>query len=111
MKNTEESVMSILLDYDNTKKERAIEYCEKKLAPLEEADKNKGTDYVHTLEVYLESGNDLLHSAEKMFIHRNTMINRMRKISTLLGVDVNSPKERAELNNVYFVLNHYNIKL
>ena len=102
---TEENVMCILLK-STASKEKVIEYCEKKLAPLEEADRKKGTDYIHTLEVYLDNGNDLLHSAEKMYIHRNTMINRMRKISALLGVDVNAPKERAELNNIFYVLNH-----
>lgn len=104
--NNGENIIYLLLDNDGHK-EQVIEYCERKLAPLEESDRLKGTDYIHTLRVYLENGNDLLHSAEKMYIHRNTMINRMRKISTLLGVDVNEPKERIELNNIFNILSYY----
>lgn len=106
---TETSVLYLLLE-DANNKDKVIEYCEKKLSPLEEIDRLRGTDYVHTLEVYLENGNDLLHSAEKMYIHRNTMINRMRKIASILGEDVNNPKVRAEYNNIYFALNYYSGK-
>lgn len=97
----EENIIGILLESNEEKKEKVLAYCKKKINPLEEMDQKKGTDYVHTLAVYLENGNDLLHSAEKMYVHRNTMINRMKKITDLLGVDINDPKERVELNNVF----------
>lgn len=104
----EQSVLYLLLEENKENKEKVLEYCEKKLSPLEEIDRLRGTDYVHTLEVYLENGNDLLHSAQKMYIHRNTMINRMKKITSILGEDINDPKVRAEYNNIYFTINYFN---
>ena len=101
----EESVLELLAG--SKSKEEILAYCFRKLQPLEEADRITGSEYVKTLKCFLNCGNDMLHAAEKMYIHRNTMINRMRKINGLLNTDMNDVKVRNEYSNVFWVLSYY----
>lgn len=111
MKNKEQdidgetSVLEMLLN--GRSKEEVLSHCFRKIQPLEEADRITKSEYVQTLKCYLECQNDLLHAAQKMYIHRNTMINRMKKINALLNVDVNDVKVRNEYWNVFRVLEYY----
>lgn len=101
----EQNLLEMLLN--SRPKEEILSYCFRKIQPLEEADRITKSDYVQTLKCYLECKNDLLHAAEKMYIHRNTMINRMKKINALLNADINDAKVRNEYWNVFQVLAYY----
>lgn len=61
--------------------------CYEKLRLLLESDERDGTEYFKTLYTYLENGNSYIRTAEKLFIHRNTVFQRMKKISELLQAD------------------------
>ncbi len=100
-----QSLLELLLE--NEPKEEILAYCFQKIQPLEESDRIMGTEYVKTLRCFLESGNDLLHASEKMYIHRNTMINRMKKINSLLNMNVNDVEVRNEYCNIFKVLKYY----
>jgi hypothetical protein len=89
------------------KKEELLAYCRMKLQPLTEADKVLKSEYIKTLKCYLECNNDLLHTSQRMYIHRNTMINRMKKITALLDVNVNAVDIRNEFYNIFKVLDYY----
>jgi len=54
------------------------------LAPLLEHDERHRTDLVATLEVYLETRNAAL-AARRLFVHYNTLKNRLRLIEELVG--------------------------
>ena len=110
-KTTEESqtVLSMLLG--GADREKLLCYCYKRLQPLIEADKFLRTEYVFTLRKYIECGNDLLHTAQEIYIHRNTMINRMKKISVLLEENVNDPFVRGDFQNIFQVLEYYGEEL
>lgn len=101
----ETSMLELLLAGKNN--EELLAYCRMKLQPLTEADKVLKSEYVKTLKCYLECNNDLLHTSKQMYIHRNTMINRMKKITALLGVNINSVDVRNEFYNVFKVLDYY----
>lgn len=101
----QDNVLDLLLQ--GCEKDKLLSYCFKKIQPLIEADKITGSEYVKTLGCYLECGNDLLHTSQQMYIHRNTMINRMKKICTLLDVEINHPEVRNEYFNVFKILKHY----
>ena len=64
-------------------------------------------ELVKTLKMYLEHGNELVSTAADMYIHRNTLVNRMKKIDALLGVNVNDPETRYEFGTVYRILEYY----
>lgn len=60
------------------------------LQRLMDYDRQHGTALMETLEVYLECLGEGAEVAARLFIHRNTLRNRLQKIGHLLGVDVTS---------------------
>ena len=72
-------------------------FCEKTVAPLYEYDKNHGSNLVELLTVYLEHDGSLQDTAEKLFVHRNTINYRLRKIETMLQVDLTRQNVRNNL--------------
>lgn len=47
----------------------------------------KGTELLKTLKIYLENNMNYSVTAEKMFVHINTIRNRIEKINRILGTD------------------------
>ena len=45
------------------------------------------TDFLYTLEKYMENNYSVVQTAEELFIHRNTMTGRLNKITELLNMD------------------------
>lgn len=52
---------------------------------LAEYDKENDSQLVKTLCVYLECGRNSSEAAKRMYVHRNTMIRRLERISQLIG--------------------------
>ncbi|KJQ52899.1 helix-turn-helix domain-containing protein [Microbacterium sp. SA39] len=65
------------------------------LAPLEEADPS-GT-LTETLRSFLRHSGTVRAIGDELFIHRNTLAYRVRRIETLLGVDLQDGETRATL--------------
>jgi len=101
----EKSVTELLLK--TADKEEILTYCYQRLQPVMEADRLMKTEYLFTLRKYLECNNDLHRTAQTIYIHRNTMINRMKKITALTGENVNSPEVRSDLWNIFRILEYY----
>lgn len=89
------------------RKEEVLSYCFKKIQPLEDSDKIKKSQLVHSLFVYMKCNCDMVKASKELFIHRNTMIGRMKKITSLLNVDFNNPEDRNELMNILKTLEYY----
>lgn len=68
------------------------EHMEHTLAPI-----MGSPELVETLACYLVFGENLKLTAEKMFIHVNTLKYRLKRISDLLGVDLKDPNTRFRL--------------
>lgn len=66
---------------------------------LIDSDAVRNTDYVATLFAYFDAACDLPRAARALFVHRNTLRYRLRKIVELSGLDLEDPVERliAEL--------------
>lgn len=62
------------------------------LAPLLEYDARTGSDLTRTLHVYVESGGSIAATAERLFLHRNSVGYRLQRIQELSGLD---PRDRA----------------
>lgn len=58
---------------------------EQVLYPLYEFDRNKGTELVYTLKVLLQCRMDQAEAAERLYIHRNTILYRKKQIVDILG--------------------------
>jgi purine catabolism regulator len=55
-------------------------------------------DLLVTLEAFCERLGNLSQTAEKLFIHRNTLLYRMERIAQLTGRDMNNPDTRLAVH-------------
>jgi GAF domain-containing protein len=51
-------------------------------------DARKHTTLLHTLETYLSCGGNIARAAEQLYVHRNTLVQRLDKLRELLGLDL-----------------------
>lgn len=71
------------------------------LGELIQYDEENQSDYVNTLEVFLEHGGNIGETADKLFVHRNTITYRMTKISEILDVDLTNSTQIFNLQFAY----------
>ena len=106
MKGSEEvssiSVIDFLLEGHPEAEIQA--FCRERLALLLQYDADNHSNYTDTLRVYLRSGNSLIRSSQQLFIHRNTMVQRMKKIEALLGVSFNDQAVRNDFYDIFRIL-------
>lgn len=63
-------------------------YVENTIGKLELYDRQRGTDLTKTLDILIENMGTRQVTAEKLFIHRNTLANRLSKIEKITGLDL-----------------------
>ena len=71
-------------------------FCKKLVAPILAYDQAKGTDLMGTFEKLVLLSSDVNTMAEKLFIHRNTLLYRKNRIIDILGLN---PFEMPHLFN------------
>ncbi|MBQ9031327.1 MAG: helix-turn-helix domain-containing protein [Parasporobacterium sp.] len=73
------------------------------LSQLEDHDSANGTDYYRTLYTYLLCERNQTLAARKLFIHRNSLVYRIGRIASLIGIDLDDERERMYLLLSYFM--------
>jgi len=73
------------------------EYCQKNIFDLIKNDKNKNTEYFETLKLYLKNNSNIVKTAKDLFIHRNTLSYRIKKIEDILGFELDNGEKNFEL--------------
>lgn len=58
------------------------------LLPLVRYDRERGSGLVRTLSVYFEAGSNASETADRLFLHRNSLLYRLERIQTLTGLDL-----------------------
>jgi purine catabolism regulator len=53
-----------------------------------------GLELLQTLEVFFEHNGSITQAADALFIHRNTLIYRLERISEIAGLDLDKPETR-----------------
>ncbi len=71
-------------------------FCREALGPL--LTYEGGGDLLETLEAYCERLGNLSQTAEKLFIHRNSLLYRMERISQIAGLDMTNPDTRLAVH-------------
>ena len=71
-------------------------FCREALGPLLQYE--GGGDLLETLEAFCERLGNLSQTAEKLFIHRNSLLYRMERISQIAGLDMNNPDTRLAVH-------------
>lgn len=64
---------------------------------LKEYDRKNHTDLLNTLEVYLTCERNYVRTAERLFIHRNSLLYRLKRIEELTDIDLEDPDVRLYL--------------
>jgi sugar diacid utilization regulator len=71
-------------------------YVRSVLGPVLDYDSERGTELVHTLEVYFRCGANLSRAKAELHLHVNTVTQRLDRVSSLLG-DWQSPERVLEV--------------
>ncbi|MDY4078460.1 MAG: PucR family transcriptional regulator ligand-binding domain-containing protein [Clostridium sp.] len=88
-------VYSLLFNINN--KDILEQYYNSTLGGIIEYDKINASDLTGTLETYLDKNCNVTITAETLFIHRNTLKYRLRKIEELLHCDLHNFKDCSNL--------------
>jgi PucR family transcriptional regulator, proline-responsive transcriptional activator len=94
----------ILEDFPD--KQQLIAYCHPAILKLLEYDKQNHTDYYQTLQTYLFNNQNLNQTAELLFVHRNTMKYRLKKINELTGITLKNGMPIFQLAYSFMILNY-----
>jgi purine catabolism regulator len=67
------------------------------LTPLVDHDREQQTDWVGTLEAFLNQNGNLRATARQLNLHRNTITYQLEHIKKLTGLDLDSAEVRLNL--------------
>ena len=65
--------------------------------PLVEHDRERQSDLVKTLKVYFDTGANASEAADRLFLHRNSMLYRLSRVEKLTGLNFKDPRARLAL--------------
>lgn len=72
-------------------------YVRSTLGPVLDYDARRGTDLVATMRAYFGCGTNLTRAKERLHVHVNTVVQRLDRISSLLGEDWQHPARALEI--------------
>ena len=72
-------------------------------------DRTKKTEYVDTLRVFLTENGNTSRAADRLFIHRHTLLNRLQSIRELCGLDLKNYYTRLSLSAALLMYDLYGI--
>ncbi len=98
-------LLKLLNDDENGKMIK--EYIHDFLLPLKSYQKKYSVDLIESLNVYQECNFNIAQASQKLFIHRNTLLQRLDKIANLLEIDFNDFNVRREIMDVMYLRKYY----
>jgi hypothetical protein len=72
-------------------------YVHATLGPVLDYDERRGTDLMHTLRTYFDCGANLTRAKDVLHVHVNTVVQRLERITSLLGDDWQTPDRALEI--------------
>ncbi|WP_291570097.1 PucR family transcriptional regulator [Clostridium sp. UBA4548] len=91
-------------DILNKVEDNLLKYCNEDVLRLMQFDKENSTEYCKTLKIYMESNQNINMTANKLFIHRNTLSYRISKIKELLSMDFREGEHLFEILYTFRIL-------
>jgi sugar diacid utilization regulator len=70
-------------------------------------DHRKGTDLLDTLETYLECAGNLTRTSNRLYVHRNTLIQRLERLQSLCDIDL---QERSNWLTLQVAIKVYKLR-
>jgi sugar diacid utilization regulator len=77
------------------------------VARIDSYDRRKNTDLLTTLETYLECAGNLTKTAERLYVHRNTLIQRLDRLQSLCDIDL---QERSNWLTLQVAIKIYKLR-
>ncbi len=77
------------------------------IALIDSYDQRKNTDLLGTLEVYLECAGNLTKTSERLFVHRNTLIQRLDRLQSLCEIEL---QERSNWLTLQIAIKVYKLR-
>lgn len=71
------------------------------LGGLEAYDRENGTNLLETLETYLAEDCNAVRAAQRLFLHRNSLNYRIRKIESVLGCDLSEYETKLRFRDAF----------
>ncbi len=65
--------------------------------PLEEYDREHGSDLIRTLRAFFAANANASETADRLYLHRNSLAYRLSRISELVGLNLKDPRARLAL--------------
>lgn len=65
--------------------------------PLITHDRERRSDLVRTLRIYFAAGANASEAADRLFLHRNSMLYRLARIEKLTGLDLKDSRAKLAL--------------
>ena len=65
--------------------------------PVVEHDRERRSDLVRTLRVYFATGANASEAADRLFLHRNSLLYRLERVQRLTGLDLKDQGARLAL--------------
>ena len=87
-----------------TSRMEARHLCHPDLILLEEFDRENGTNLLRTLQVYLNCGQNATTASAELYIHRNTLYQRMSKIESLIHAKLSDPATRLYMQISFSIM-------
>lgn len=72
-------------------------FCYETLGPVLEYDAAHGTEYMKTLEAFLNCEGSIKAVSEQLYVHRNTILYRVQAIKKLLPISLDDPQNHLTL--------------
>ncbi|BAL82061.1 putative CdaR family transcriptional regulator [Selenomonas ruminantium subsp. lactilytica TAM6421] len=80
--------LGVLKLLSHIRTEELDDFVQETFGTLMAYDSQNGTELLHTLEIYFQENESMSLAAERLFIHANTLRNRLKKIENILGVNL-----------------------
>lgn len=93
-------IAGLLITCDQT---ALTQYHELHLKDLKEYDSKNGTDYCLTLKSFIQNSCNVNDTANDLFIHRNTVNYRIKRIQELLNISFNNSATVTEYNIAFMI--------
>lgn len=77
------------------------------ISRIDSYDRRKNTDLLDTLETYLECAGNLTKTSERLFVHRNTLIQRLERLQSLCNIDL---QERSNWLTLQVAIKVYKLR-
>ena len=77
------------------------------ISRIDNYDRRKNTDLLDTLETYLECAGNLTKTSDRLFVHRNTLIQRLERLQSLCDIDL---QERSNWLTLQVAIKVYKLR-